>query len=105
MASIKGFIAAGDFTISTIDSKSRIAPVTQNGKPVLICLSATPELQTPFSPGPSDDGGERTSLDLICTPELERLAEHLQCYSSCPLGAIFSHVTSGATARRQHPRL
>ena len=44
---------------------------------VTICLSATPDLQTPFSPWPAYDGGERTSLDLICTPELERLAEHI----------------------------
>ena len=77
MASIKDFIAAGDFAIGNLDSKSRIAPVTQNGKPVLICLSPKPELRTPFSPWPSYDGGERTSLDLICTPELERLAEHI----------------------------
>ena len=74
---IKDFIAAGDFTIGTIDSKSRIAPVTQNGMAVTICLLGTPDLQTPFSPWPSYDGGERTSLDLICTPELQRLAEHI----------------------------
>ena len=74
---IKDFIAAGDFAIGTLDSKSRIAPVTQNGMAVTICLSATPDLQTPFSPWPSYDGGERTSLDLICTPELQRLAEHI----------------------------
>jgi len=74
---INDFIAAGDFQIGTIDAKSRIAPVTQKGHPVIICLSGRPELQTPFSPWPSYDGGERTSLDLICTPELTRLAEHI----------------------------
>ena len=77
MASINDFIASGDFTIGTLDSKSRIAPISKNGKPVTIMLSATPELQTPFSPWPSYDGGERTSLDLVCTPELSRPAGHI----------------------------
>ena len=77
MTSSTDFIASGDFTIGTLDSKSRIAPITQNGKPVMIMLSPTPELQTPFSPWPSYDGGERTSLDLVCTPELSRLADHI----------------------------
>ena len=77
MASIDEFIASGDFTIGTMDSKSRIAPITLKGKPVTIMLSCTPELQTPFSPWPSYDGGERTSLDIVCTPELARLAQHI----------------------------
>ena len=50
-------IAGGDITIGALDSKSRIAPVTRNGKPVLITLAATPTLSTPFSPWPSFDGG------------------------------------------------
>ena len=74
---INDFIASGDFAIGTLDSKSRIAPVTLNGMAVTICLSSTPDLRTPFAPWPSYDGGERTSLDLLCTPELERLAEHI----------------------------
>ncbi len=74
---ISYFIAAGDYQIGTLDNKSRIAPITQNGKPVLLCLSNTPDLQTPFSPWPSYDGGEGTSVDLNCTPELARLAEHI----------------------------
>ena len=77
MTSIIDFIASGDFTIGTIDNKSRIAPITQNGKPIHICLASIPNLRTPFSPWPSYDGGERTSLDLVCTPELARLAEHI----------------------------
>ena len=77
MASIDEFIASGDFTIGTLDSKSRIAPITMSGKPVTIMLSSTPDLRTPFSPWPSYDGGERTSLDLVCTPELSRLADHI----------------------------
>ena len=73
----KDFIAAGDFTIGTLDSKSRIAPVSQNGMAVTICLCSTPDLQTPFSPWPSFDGGERISIDLRITPELEKLADHI----------------------------
>ena len=71
---IEQLIAGGDITIGALDSKSRIAPVTRNGKPILITLSATPTLTTPFSPWPSFDGGERCSLDLRITPELEKLA-------------------------------
>ena len=57
------FIAGGDFQIGVLDSKSRIAPVTRDGKPVLITLSSKPELTTPFSPWPAYDGGERCSID------------------------------------------
>ena len=72
---IEQLIAGGDFQIGAIqDAKSRIAPVTRDGKPVLITLSATPGLTTPFSPWPSFDGGERCSLDLRMTPELEKLS-------------------------------
>ena len=71
---IEQLIAGGDIIIGALDSKSRIAPVTRNGKPVLITLSASPTLTTPFSPWPSFDGGERCSLDLRITPELEKLA-------------------------------
>ena len=46
--SIDQFIAGGDFQIGALDSKSRIAPVTRDGKPILINLSAKPELTTPF---------------------------------------------------------
>ena len=74
---LNDFIASGDFAIGTLDSKSRIAPVTLNGMTVTICLSSTPDLRTPFAPWPSYDGGERTSLDLVCTEGLERLAEHI----------------------------
>ena len=48
---IEQFIASGDIEIGALDSKSRIAPVTQNGKPVLLTLSASPELSTPSLPG------------------------------------------------------
>ena len=37
--SIDQFIAGGDFQIGALDSKSRIAPVTRDGKPILITLS------------------------------------------------------------------
>ena len=74
---IDQFIASGDFQIGTVDPKSRIAPVTQNGRPVLITLAKTPELTTPFFPWPSYDGGERTNLDFRITPELEKLAAHI----------------------------
>ena len=73
---IEQFIASGDIEIGALDSKSRIAPVTQNGKPVLLTLSASPELTTPFSPWPSYDGGERCSVDLRMTPQLGDLADH-----------------------------
>ncbi len=74
---IEQLIAGGDFQIGALDSKSRIAPVTRDGKPVLITLSARPELTTPFSPWPSFDGGERCSIDFRITPALERLAEYI----------------------------
>ena len=74
--SIDQAIAGGDFQIGAIqDAKSRIAPITRDGKPVLTTLSAKPELTTPLSPWPSYDGGERCSLDLRLTPELTKLAE------------------------------
>ena len=41
---IEQLIAGGDITIGALDSKSRIAPVARNGKPVLITLSATPTM-------------------------------------------------------------
>ena len=74
--SIEQAIVGGDFQIGAIlDPKSRIAPITRSGKPVLITLSAKPKLTTPFSPWPSYDGGERCSIDLRMTPELAKLAE------------------------------
>ncbi len=63
--------------IGALDTKSRIAPVTRAGRPILITLAATPELTTPFSPWPSFDGGERCSIDFRIAPELERLAAHI----------------------------
>ena len=54
---IEQLIAGGDITIGALDSKSRIAPVTRDGKPVIITLSSSPSLSTPFSPWPSFDGG------------------------------------------------
>ncbi len=78
MASNDQFIAGGDFQIGALDSKSRIAPVTRDGKPILIKLADKPELSTPFSPWPPYNGeGERCSIDLRITPELERLAAHI----------------------------
>ena len=74
---IEQLIAGGDFQIGALDSKSRIAPVTHKGKPVLVTLSTTPELTTPFSPWPSFDGGDRCSIDLRITPELEKLAAYI----------------------------
>ncbi len=72
--SIDILIAGGDFTIGALDSKSRIAPVTRDGKPVLITLCSKSELTTPFSPWPAYDGGERCSIDFRLTPDLEKLA-------------------------------
>ena len=74
---IEQFLASGDFQIGTLDSKSRIAPITQNGKPVLLTLSATPKLTTPFAIWLSFDGGERISIDLRITEDLGKLAEHI----------------------------
>mgnify|MGYP003316692775 CR=1 FL=1 len=78
MATIDQFIAGGDFQIGALDSKSRIAPVTRDDKPILIKFADKPELGTPFSPWPPYGGeGERCSIDLRITPELERLAAHI----------------------------
>ena len=74
---IDEFIASGDFQIGAVDPKSRIAPITQGGRSVFITLAKTPSLTTPFAPWPSYDGGERTNVDLRVTPELEKLAGHL----------------------------
>ena len=74
---INEFISSGDFEIGTVDAKSRIAPITQNGRSILITLAKTPTLTTPFSPWPSYDGGERTNVDLRVTPDLEKLAGHI----------------------------
>ena len=75
---IQEFIQSGDdLQIGTADPKTKIAPLTRNGKPIYITLAKTPTLSTPFSPWPSYDNGERTSLDLRTTPELEQLAEHI----------------------------
>ena len=84
---IEQFIASGDIEIGALDSKSRIAPVTQHGKPVLLTLSASPELSTPFSPWPSYDGGERCSVDFRVTPQLAKLAEHLDAVIQKTVGA------------------
>ncbi len=74
---IDQFISS-DFEIGTVDPKTRIAPVTQNGRSVLITLANTPTLTTPFSIWPPfDPCSERTNLDLRITPELEKLAEHI----------------------------
>ena len=77
--SIEQVIAGGDFRIGAIqDAKSRIAPVTRDGKPLLITLSAKPELTTPFSPWPPcNEESERCSIDFRITPDLERLAAHI----------------------------
>ncbi len=74
---IEEFINSGDFTIGPVDTKSRIAPVTQNGRAILITLAQTPTLTTPFPIWPSYDGGERTNLDIRITPELAQLADHI----------------------------
>ena len=74
---IDQFISSGNFDIGVVDLKSKIAPVTQNGRSVLITLAKTPTLTTPFCPWPSYDGGDRTNLDLRITPDLERLAAHI----------------------------
>ena len=75
---IDQFISSGDFQIGTVDPKTRIATVTQNGRSVLITLAKTPTLTTPFAPWPPyDPSSERTNLDLRITPELEKLAEHI----------------------------
>ena len=74
---IDEFIASGDFQIGQVDPKTKIAPITKNGRSVLITLAKTPTLTSPVSPWPSYDGGERTNLDLSITPDLERLAAHI----------------------------
>ena len=76
---IQEFLSLGDFTIGSVDSKTRIAPVTREGRPIFITLAKTPTLTTPFNCWPSFDGGERTSLDLRCEDdsELAKLAAHI----------------------------
>ena len=74
---IDGFFAKGDFQLGALDTKTRIAPITQDGKPVLIKLSTNPELQTPWNVWPSYDGGPRCSCELLLTPALQRLGEHI----------------------------
>ena len=66
---IEQVIASGDITIGALDSKSRIAPITRDGKPILITLCSTPELTTPFNPWPAYDNGERCSVGFRITPE------------------------------------
>ena len=77
MATIDEFVAKGDFQLGALDAKTRIAPVTQNGKPVFITLCATPDLQTPWSVWPSYDGGARCSVELLVTPQLQKLGDHI----------------------------
>ena len=76
---IQEFLNSGNFTIGSVDSKTRIAPVTRDGKPIFITLAKTPTLTAPFSPWPSYDGNERTSLDLRCEDDsdLAKLAAHI----------------------------
>ena len=50
---IQEFLKSGDFTIGSVDSKTRIAPVTREGRPIFITLAKTPTLTTPFPPWPS----------------------------------------------------
>ena len=77
---IDALIAGGAFQIGALNSKSRIAPVTRNGKPVMIILSSKPELTTPFAIWPPHNGeGERCSIDFRLTPELEKLATWIDC--------------------------
>ena len=75
--SIEEFLKAGEGrTIGTVGPKTKIAPVvTREGKPIYITLAKTPTLTTAWLRWPSYDGGERTSLDLRITGELEQLAE------------------------------
>ena len=97
--SIEQAIAGGDFQIGAIqDIKSRIAPITRDGKPLLITLSAKPTLTTPFSPWPSYDGGERCSIDLRITPELAKLADWID---ECVQRQV---MASPATWYRQVPK-
>ena len=75
---IQEFIQSGEhLEIGTVDPKTKIAPLTRDGKPIYITLAKSPTLGTPFSPYPSYDGGERTSLDLRTPPELEQVAEYI----------------------------
>ena len=74
MATIDELLAQGGFEIGDINPKTRIAPVTQSGKPCLIALSKSHTLQTPWQIS-SFDGRERCSCDLLLTDNLARLAD------------------------------
>ena len=81
MTSVEEFLKPKFGTLSVGDisqkGKARIANISDaKGKPIKLVISKEPVLRTPW-PVSSFDGGERCSLDIVLTPELERLADKI----------------------------
>ena len=77
MTSVTDFLKFKFGTLSVGDisqkGKARIAPVNDaKGKPIKLILSKEAVLRTPWQVS-SFDGGDRCSLDIILTDELEAL--------------------------------
>ena len=81
MASVEAFLKPKFGTLSIGDisqkGKARIAPINDSkGKPIKLILSKEAVLRTPWQVS-SFDGGDRCSLDIILTEELEALCAKL----------------------------
>ena len=69
-----GVLSVGDISQK---GKARIANISDaKGKPIKLVISKEPVLRTPW-PVSSFDGGERCSLDIVLTSELENLADKI----------------------------
>ncbi|MDA8583150.1 hypothetical protein N9L68_02930 [bacterium] len=81
MASVEDFLKPKFVTLSVGDispkGKARIANISgSRGKQIKLVLSKQPVLRTPWTVS-SFDGGGRCSLDIVLTPELDRLAANI----------------------------
>ena len=81
MTSVEGFLKTKFGVLSVGDisqkGKARITNIFDaRAKPVKLNLCKEPVLRTPWQVS-SFDGGERCTLDLVLTPELERLADKI----------------------------
>ena len=81
MTSVEDFLKPkfGTLSVGEISQKgkARIAPILDaKGKPIKLILSKEPVLRTSW-PVSSFDGGERCSLDIVLTPELQRLGDKI----------------------------
>ena len=69
-----GVLSFGDINQK---GKARIANIFDaRGKPIKLNLCKEPVLRTPWQVS-SFDGGERCTLDVVLTPELERVADKI----------------------------